>query len=178
MSILMPILVSLPKENFERFLFLILPTIIVLDFSLRFFVKKNATIVIIPYLTLPIPRKTLILYMILSDLQRFWIWGCGLIYVGVLYYYGVLTSKNVILLLFFILLNNYFARLVQTVFGGFAVLVYPICLGFIVFLLLIANLLSIWVTISMIVFSLLTLVVLLFYVLNDNLYKELNRVAL
>jgi hypothetical protein len=149
-----------------------------LDFSLRFFLKKNASAAIFPYLTLPIPRKMLILYIILSDLLHFWIWGCGLIYNIILYYCGVLTFWTAITVLFFILLNNYLIALAKVLIGGYAILTYPICLGFIVFILLITSLLNPVFVIPIIVFAILFLVTALFFILKENLYKELNRFAL
>jgi hypothetical protein len=165
------------KENFEAFSAFCMLAIINLDFSLRFFLKKNASAAIVPYLVLPIPRKMLILYIILSELQRFWTWGCGLIYSIVLYYCGVLTFPNMIILLFFILLNNYLIVLVKALIGGYAILTYPICLGFVIILSL-ASLLNPVFTISILIFALLSLLIALFFTLKENLYKELERCAL
>ena len=178
MITLMSFLVTFPKEDFEHFLPFVLPAIIILDFSIRFFFKKNATMAILPYLILPIPRKTLILYLILSDLLHFWILGCGLIYSVILYYYGVLMFGNVIILLVFILLNNYFATLIKTLIGGYTILIYPICLGFVLFILLIVSLLNPTFAIPIVVSVVFSLAVILFFTLKENLYKELNCIAL
>jgi hypothetical protein len=166
------------KEDFEYFSDFVIPAIIISDFSLRFFLKKNASAAIVPYYTLPIPRKTLILYLVLSDLPRFWIWGCGLIYGIIFCYCGVLTFWTAITLLFFILLNNYLIALIKALMGGYAILTYPICLGFIVVILLITNLLSPVFAISTFAFVIFVLVIALFFTLKENLYKELNRYAL
>jgi hypothetical protein len=175
---LMMLFLTIPKEDFETLSVFLVPAIIILDFSIRFFLKKNVGAAIIPYLTLPIPRKTLILYIVLSDLPRFWIWGCWLIYSLILYYCGVLTFLTAITLLFFILLNNYLIAWVKAWMGGYALLIYPICLGFIFTILLIVNLLNSIVAFTILIFAVLSLVTALFFTLKENLYKELNRVAL
>ena len=170
--------ILLLKEDIETFSVFLMPAIIIFDFSLRFFLKKNTSAPIVPYLTLPIPRRTLILYIILSDLPHFWIWGCGLIYGVILWYCGVLMFWNTITLLFFILLNNYLTTFVKALMSGYAILTYPICLGFVFVILLIAGLLSPVFVILIITFVVFSLVVALFFTLQNNLYKELNRVAL
>ena len=175
---LIPLLSTFPKENFEYFSDFILPAIIILDFSLRLFLKKNASVAIVPYLALPVPRKILILYIILLDLQRFWVWGCSLIYGVILYYCGVLTFWNGFTLLFFLLLNNYLVAIIKALIGGYAILICPFCLGFVLFIFLIVSLLSPIFAIPIIVFTILSLVVLLFFTLKENLYKELNCIAL
>jgi hypothetical protein len=176
--LLSSLFVTVSKEDFEYFSDFAIPAIIILDFSLRFFLKKNASAVIIPYLTLPIPRKTLILYMILSDLPSFWIWGCGLIYGIILCYCGVLTFWTTIILLFFILLNNYLTAFVKALIDGYAILSYPICLGFILVILLIIKILNPIFVVSTIAFAVFFLVVALLFTLKENLYEELNRCAL
>ncbi|GHT09545.1 hypothetical protein FACS189426_08290 [Bacteroidia bacterium] len=170
--------VAVPKGDFETLSVFLVPAIIILDFSLRFFLKKNADAAIVPYLTLPIPRKTLILYIILSDLPRFWIWGCGLIYCLILCYCGVLTVLTTITLLFFILLNNYLIAFLKALMGGYALVVYPVCLGFIMVIMLVVNSLSQIFAITILTFAVLSLVIALFFTLKENLYKELNRIAL
>jgi hypothetical protein len=175
---LMMLFITVSKEDFETLSVFLVPAIIMLDFSIRFFLKKNAGAAIIPYLTLPIPRKTLILYIILSDLPRFWIWGCGLIYSLVLYYCGVLTFLTAITLLFFILLNNYLITFVKALMGEYALLIYPVCLGSILIILFITNLLNPIVVFTILTFAVLSLVMALFFTLKENLYKELNRIAL
>ena len=176
--LLMMLLVTDTKEDFGTFSVFCVPVIIILDFSLRFFLKKNASAAIVSYLTLPIPRKILISYMILSDLSHFWIWGCTLIYGVILAYCGVLTFWTAMILLFFILLNNYLIVFVKALMGGYVILTYPVCLGFVLVVLLINSLLSPVVMISIIVFVVLFLVATLFIALERNLYKELNRIAL
>jgi hypothetical protein len=168
----------IPKEDFETFAVFLVPAIIILDFSLRFFLKKNASVAIVPYLALPIPRKILILYIILSDLLSFWIWGCGLFYSLILYYCGILTFPTAITLLFFILLNNYLIALVKALTGGYAFLIYPVCLVFILIMLFITNLLNPIFAFTILTFAVLSLTVTLFFTLQENLYKELNRIAL
>ena len=176
--LLMMLLVTDTKEDFETFSIFCIPVIIILDFSLRFFLKKNASAAIVPYLTLPISRKNLILYMILSDLLRFWIWGCTLIYGVILAYCGVLTFWIAMTLLFFILLNNYLIVFVKALMGGYAILTYPVWLGLVLVVLLIDSLLSPVFMISIIVVIVLFLVATLFFTLERNLYKELNCIAL
>lgn len=171
--ILLPVRFS--KEDFEAFSVFCVPVTIISDFSIRFFLKKNASAAIVPYLTLPIPRKTLILYIILSDFLHFWIGGCWLIYSIILHYCGVLTFWNTFILLFFILLNNYLVAFVKALVGGYAVLTYPICLGFVLLILLIVN--HVFV-IPIIAFAIFAVVTALFFTLKENLYKELNRIAL
>ena len=163
------------KEDVEAFSMFVLPAIVLVDFSIRFFFKKNTSAAIVPYLTLPIPRKTLIFYMILSDLQSFWIWDCWLIAGIILYSCGVLTFWTAITALFFILLNNYLIYFVKALMDGYAILTYPFCLGFVLLLLLIFNPLFVISILSLIVLS---LIAALFFVLQENLYKELNRIAL
>jgi hypothetical protein len=140
--------------------------------------KKNACAAIVPYLTLPIPRKTLIWYVIVSDLISFWIWGCGLIYGIILAYCGILTFWNVILLLMFILMNNYLTAFVKALTGGYALLIYPVCLLFVFILLLFANLFNPVLKFMYLVLILHFFVRALFLALRRNLYKELNYIAL
>jgi hypothetical protein len=175
---LIALFVTVLKENFETFVVFFVPAIIVLDFSLRFFLKKNASAAIFSYLALPIPRKTLILYIILSDLLDFWIWGYGLIYGLILCYCGVLTFWTAVTVLFFILLNNYLINLAKVWLGGYALVSYPVCLGLISIILFVTNLLNpivVWVILT---FAVLVLLTALFFTLKENLYKELNRFAL
>lgn len=169
---------SFPKEDIKTLSAFLVSAIIILDFSLRFFFKKNASAAIIPYLTLPIPRKAFIFWIIASDLMSFWIWGCALIYDIILYYCRILTLWNVVMLLFFIFMNNYLIAFVKTLIGGYAILTYPVCAGFIFVILLIAGLLSpvfVCFIIAAIVFS---IIVALFFTLKENLHKELDSIAL
>jgi hypothetical protein len=166
------------KEDLETLSIFLVPGIIILDFSIRFFLKQNVGAAIVPYLTLPIPRKTLILYIILSDLPRFWIWGCGLIYSLILCYCGALTFLATITLLFFILLNNYLIAFVKALMGGYALLIYPFCLGFILVILLVVNSLNPIFAFAILTFAVLFWITVLFFTLKENLYKELNSIAL
>jgi hypothetical protein len=175
---LMMMLVTFTKEDFEAFSIFWVPAIIILDFSIRFFLKKNVSAALFPYLTLPIPRKTLILYIILSDLSRFWIWGCWLIYSSILCYCGALTFQTAITLLFFILLNNYLIALVKALIGGYALIIYPICLGFILIMLFIIVSLNPIFACIILISVVLSLVTALFFTLKENLYQELNCIAL
>jgi len=170
--------VMLSKEDIKIFSAFLLPVLLVLDLTLRFVLKRNTSAAIVPYLTLPIPNRALILYIIFSDLSNFWIWGCGLIYGTILYYCDVLTFLTAIILLLFILLNNYFVAFIKALIDNYAILVYPFCLGFILVLLFIFDFLSPVTVISIIAFSLLLFVVALFFTLKENLYKELSRIAL
>ena len=175
---LISLLVTFSKEDIEIYSAFLFPIILALDLSLRFFFKKNTSAAIIPYLTLPIPRKTMILYIILSDLPRFWIWGCGLIYSIILYYCGVLTFLTAVALLLLILLNNYLVAFVKALIGSYAILTYPICLGLVFVILFIAEFLNPVIMISIISFSLLFFIIALFFTLGENLHKELNSIAL
>jgi len=172
------LLVPFTKEDFKTISVFIIPIIVVLDFSFWFFLKKNLGMAIFPYLTLPIPRRTLILYIVFSDLLRFRIWGCWMIYCIIVYYCGVLTFLNTITLLFFIFLNNYLIAFVKALIGSYAILIYPICLGVVLFFLLIVNLLNPLLVISTIAFAVFSLIVTLFFTLKENLIKELNSIAL
>ena len=176
---LIPLFAVLPKEDIKKlFPVFLIPVIIIIDFSLRFFLKKNANAGIIPYFVFPIPRKVLIFYIILSDLQRCWIWGTILIYGIFLYCFDSLTCWNTIVLLLFILLNNYFIFFVKALLGGYAILTYPICLGFIFIFLLITNLLSHIFAVTIISVTVFSFVVTLFFTLKENIYEELNSIAL
>ena len=179
-SIAALILLLLPfaKEDFKTIAAFIVPAIVVSDFSFRFFLKKRASAAIFPYLTLPVPHKTLILYIVFSDLLHFRIWGCWLIYCTIVYYSGALTFWNVIIVLFFVFLNNYLIAFVKTLMDGYAILIYPICLGFVLVILLVVDLLSPVFAISIIAFAVFSLIAALFFTLKENLLKELNRIAL
>lgn len=175
---LISLFIALSKEDIEIFSVFLVPSILTLDFSLRFFFKKNTSAAIFPYLTLPIPRKALISYIILSDLPDFWVWGCLLIYGIILYYCGILTFLTAITLLLFILFNNYLVAFVKALIGGYAILTYPFCLGFVCVLLLIAKFLNPVITILIIAIGVVSLATAIFLTLNENLHNELNRIAL
>jgi hypothetical protein len=176
-AVITPSFFMASKKDIENLAVFVFPAIVVIDFSLRFFLKKNAGVAIVPYLTLPIPRKTLILYIILSDLQHFWIWGCWLIYAGILGFCGILAFENTIILLFLILFNNYLIVFVKALIGGYAILTYPLCLGLIIVNLLITYSLNIFFAIIEIL-AVSALLAAVFFTLKENLYKELNRFAL
>ncbi|MDR1654276.1 MAG: hypothetical protein LBS01_11660, partial [Prevotellaceae bacterium] len=95
----------LPEEDLENFAPFLLPALVFFDFSVRFVIKKNAGAGIFPYLTLPVPRKSLIWHIVLADLQSLWIWGCWLIYCVISGFCGVLTFWAATELLFLILIN-------------------------------------------------------------------------
>ncbi|MDR3226300.1 MAG: hypothetical protein LBT56_01330 [Prevotellaceae bacterium] len=170
--------VAMTKEEIETLTPFLLPAIVVLDFSLRFFIKKNASAPIFSYLTLPIPRKALILYIVLSDLLRFWIWGCWLIYCGICWATGFLTLLNIINLLIFILLNNYIIMSAKALIGVYAILIYPFCLGFNLALFLVCSITNPFITVFIVALAVFLLVAATFYTLKENLYKELNKSAL
>ena len=144
MSVMMLIMLLLlySREDFKQLSTLVLPVIVILDLLLRFFLKKNASAAIFPYLTLPVPRKALIWYIVLSDLQSFWTWGCWLIYGVILCFCGALTFLAAIKLLLFILINNYTIAFVKAFAGNFALLVFPLCLVFVLILLFLVGLLN------------------------------------
>jgi len=168
--------ITVSKDDIETFSVFIIPIILVLDLSLRF-LKKNTKVAIFYYLTLPIPRKTLIFYIIMSDLLCFWTWGCALVYSIILSYFGILTFWTTITLLFMILLNNYLIFFVKALIDGYAILTYPICLG-LVFVILFFAVFNPIIAILITAIVLLALFVSLFFTLKENLYKELNHNAL
>ena len=180
MSIMMlsVLLLLYSREDFKQLSTLVLPVIIILDFSLRFFLKKDASAAIFRYLTLPIPRKILLWYVILSDLQRLGIWGCWLIYGGVLWFCGALTFLTATKLLLFILTNNYLIAFVKALAGSYALLVYPLCLIFVFTLLFLAGLLNPIIVFVILIFTLFILIAAMFFTLEENLYNELNRFSL
>ena len=166
------------KEDIETFSVFFMPAIVVLDFSFRFFYKKNPGMEIVPYLTLPIPRNALILYLVLSDLLSFWIYGCGLVYGIILYYYGVLTCWTAIMLMLLILMNNYLIVSLRVLIGDYAILIYPICLVFVLMMLLVVDLLNPVLVILIITSVVFFLILAMFCMLRENLYKELNNTSL
>jgi len=155
-----------------------LPALIILDFSFRFFIKKNSSAMIFPYLTLPIPRKTLLRFIVISDLQKFGIWGIVLIYCAVLLFFGVFTFWNVLLCLLFVLLNNYLIAFLKTQFGAYSFLLYPFVFIFVGGLLFLANLLHPIFTTMLLMIIVYGSFVALFYSLKEKLHEELNRFAL
>jgi hypothetical protein len=171
------LLLPLSKEDIESWAVFVLPVIIILDFSLRFFLKKNPCAAIFPYLTLPIPRKTLILYIVLSDLQRFWIWGSWLVYCGILLFFGILTFSAAIILLLLVLLNNYLTAFVKALTGGYAILIFPVCMVLICLILLVVSLLYPIFSIIIAACIVFFLLAALYFTLKEYLYKELNRFA-
>ena len=179
-SILPLILLFIPtsKEDIEIFSAFLLPVLLILDLSFRFLFKKNLNAAIFPYLTMPIARKTLILYMIFSDLPRFWIWGCFLIYGIILWYCGVLIFPIAITLLFLILLNNYLITFIKALIGGYAILTYPVCLILIFGILLMLHFLNPFIVIPIIAVLVVVAVTALFFTLEENLHEELNLIAL
>ena len=180
MSIMMlsVLLMLYSKEDFLQFSTLVLPVIVILDLSLRFFLKKNASAAIFPYLTLPIPHKALIWYIVLSDLQSFWIGGCWLIYGITLWFCGALTFLTAIKLLLFILVNNYTIAFVKAFAGNFALLVFPLCLVFALILLFLAGLLNPIIAFIILILVLFIMIFAMFFTLEENLYNELNRFSI
>ena len=175
---LVPLFVLFSKEDIKTMANVIVPAIVVSDFSLRFFLKKNTSAAIIPYLTLPIPAKYLIFYIIFSDLLSFWIWGVGLIYGILLYYCGNSTCMTVILLLFCILMNNYLTAFIKAIIGGYAILIYPVCLGLVFVILLISIFFNPVIVVSIILSILTSLITAMFFTLKENIHNELNCIAL
>jgi hypothetical protein len=172
------LLISIPECDFEGIAPFAFPVLLILDFSLRFLLKKNTSAAILPYLCLPVQRRILILYMILSDMQRVWIWGCWLLYGITLYMCGTLTLINAPTLLFMLLFNNSLIAFVKTLVKGYAVLTYPVCLIPVCMLLFIISVLvPLWsVFISFVAVCSVTWM--LYHVLKEDLYDDLNRTAL
>lgn len=171
-------LITLPKEIYEFFSPYLLPAVIILDFTFRIIIKKNASSAVFPYLALPIPRKVLMQYIILSDLLQFWIWSIFLVYCIALVFFGIFSFKNVSVLLLFVLTNNYLVSFLKTLIGDYALLIYPLCLFFIGLLLFLTNILNFSFSLIIITLTLLSSIVALYFTLKENLYKELNRFAL
>jgi len=149
-----------------------------LDFLFRFLAKKSSNAMIFPYLTLPIPRNTLLRCVVVSDLKKFGVWGIVLIYCAVLLVFGVFTFWNVIFLFSFVLLNNYLIALLKTQFGAYSFLLYPLCFVFVGGMLFIAHFLNpifIFLLLAVSVYGLLSG---FYYSLKEKLYDELNRFAL
>ncbi|MDR2148004.1 MAG: hypothetical protein LBE91_16265 [Tannerella sp.] len=172
------LLAAIPKEDFMNIAGFIFPVLLLLDFSLRFFLKKSTTAGIFSYLCLPISRKTLILYMILSDLQQLWIWGCWLLYGIILHLCGILTFAHAVTLLFMLLFNNYLIAFVKTLTKGYALLIYPVCIGFLCVILFIINIFNPFLDIILSFLLMSVITVMLYYLLKEELYEELNCIAL
>ena len=166
------------KESAEVISVFIFPALIMLDFLFRYFIKKSSSAMIFPYLTLPIPRNTLLRFMIVSDLQKFGVWGAVLIYYAVLLFFSSFTFWNVVLLLLFVLLNNYLIALLKTQFGAYSLLLYPLCFMFIGGMLFIAHFLNSIVMFLLLAISIYSSLAGLYYSLKEKLYDELNRFAL
>lgn len=166
------------REYLMKFAYYALPILVLIDIFLRFFFKKNSSIAIFTYLTLPIQRKLLIIYIVLADLLRLWVWYCWLIYLVILFLCGSLTVLNAIILLLLILLNNYLTAFIKTLLGGYAVLAYPLCLGFVCFTLFAIYFLNPFFAVAILLIIVISLSIALFYTLKENLLDELNRFAL
>ena len=165
-------------ENAELISPFVLPTLIVLDFLLRFFIRKGSSAMIFPYLTLPIPRRTLLYFIIVSDLRKFSIWGIMLIYCGALLFFNAFTFWNIVFLCLFILFNNYLIAFVKVQFGVFSLLLYPICLAFVGGILFLGHLLNPLFAFPLLAIVLYGSVASLYHSLKEKLYVELNRFAL
>ena len=171
-------LFPLLKENAEVISTFVLSVLIMLDFLFRFFIKKSSSAMIFPYLTLPIPRRTLLRFVVVSDLQKFGVWGVTLIYCAVLLTFGVFTFWNVVFLLLFVLLNNYLIALLKTQFGAYSFLLYPLCFVFVGGMLFIAHFLNPIFMFFLLAISVYTSFAGFYYSLKEKLYDELNRFAL
>ena len=171
-------LFPLLKENTEVISTFVLSALIMLDFLFRFFIKKSSSAMIFPYLTLPIPRNTLLRFVVLADLQKFSVWGIVLIYCAVLLIFNVFTFWNVVFLFLFVLLNNYLIALLKTQFGAYSFLLYPLCFVFIGGMLFIAHFLNSIFMFLLLAVSVYALLAGFYYSLKEKLYDELNRFAL
>jgi len=162
------------KEIISAF---VLSALVILDFSFRFLIKKSSSAMIFPYLTLPIPRKTLLRFVVVSDLQKFGIWGIVLIYCAVLAVFNAFTFWNVMFLFSFVLLGNYLIALLKTQFGAYSLLLYPLCFVFISVMLFIAHFLNPIFMFLLLAVSVYALLAGFYYSLKEKLYDELNRFA-
>jgi hypothetical protein len=159
-----------------NFIFSILLTT---DFCLRFLFKSNQSVGILPYLCLPVKKRTLISYIVIADLLRLWIWGCLLIYLFVLHQSGYFSyCKHVVLtsitLLIIVLCNNYIVYLIKIFMKGYDLLLFPFCLIFCIaihFLLFNSHPVKILFLACVLLVLIITV---LSKMLRDNLYKELN----
>ena len=170
-------LFPLLKENTEVISTFVLSALVILDFSFRFFIKKNSSAMIFPYLTLPIARKILLRFIVVSDLQKFGVWGIVLIYCAVLLLFSVFTFWSVVFLFLFVLLNNYLIALLKTQFGAYSLLLYPLCFVFISVMLFIAHFLNPIFMFLLLAVSVYALLAGFYYSLKEKLYDELNRFA-
>lgn len=116
--------------------------------------------------------------MVLSDLFNFWIWSCVLIYGIILWYCGVFTLETAIILLFFVFFNNYLTALVKALTSSYAIFTYPICAGLMFLMFLVINSLNQLFGLGIIIFAISSLITALFFTLKENLYEELNHLAL
>jgi hypothetical protein len=160
----------------------IFPALLTVDFCLRFLFKSNQSVGILPYLCLPIKKRTLISYIVIADLLRLWIWGCFFIYLFVLHQSGYFSYCNhvvlsCITLLIIVLCNNYLIYLIKTFMKGYDLFIFPFCLVvFVIIQFLLFN--SNTVKILFLSCGLLVLVIaILNKMLVNNLYKELNEFA-
>lgn len=133
---------------------------------------------IFPYLTLPIPRKTLLNFIVVSDLRKFSVWGIVLIYCAILLLFDAFAFWNVVFLLLFTLLNNYLIAFIKTQFGTYSLLIYPVCFTFVGGMLFLAHLLNPVFTFSLLAIALYGSFAALHYSLKEKLHEELNRFAL
>ena len=165
-------------ENQEIIAAFALPALVILDFSFRFFIKKNSSAIIFSYLTLPIPRKTLLRFIVLSDLQKFGTWGVALIYCAVLLFFGVFTFWNVLFVFLFVLLSNYLIAFIKTQFGAYSFLLYPFCFVLVGGLLFLVTMLNPIIAFLLLAISIFGSLAALFYSLKEKLYEELSLFAL
>ncbi|GHT40917.1 hypothetical protein FACS189437_07180 [Bacteroidia bacterium] len=68
--------------------------------------------------------------------------------------------------------------LIKALMGGYALVIYPVCLGFILMAFFIIDFLNPIFAFTILTFAVLSFTMALFFTLKENLYKELNRVAL
>ena len=164
-------------ENAEIISPVMLSILVIWDFLFRFFSKKHSSSMIFPYLTLPIPRKTLLRFAVLSELYKFGFWGVALIYLAILVFFSAFTFWNVVFLLLFLLLNNYLTAFTNTQFGKYSIFLLPFCFVPVGGLLLLAHFLPIFTTLllAVAIYGSLTA---LYYSLKEKLFEELNSSAL
>jgi hypothetical protein len=171
---LFPVLI----ENTEIISPVLLSILVISDFWLRFFIKKYSSSMIFPYLTLPIFRKTLLHFVIVSDLQKFGVWGVALIYIAALLFFSAFTFWNVLFVLLFLLLNNYLIAFAKTQFGKYSILLSPFCFMPVGGLLLLANLLHPIFATVLLAIAVYGSLAALYYSLKEKLLEELNSSAL
>ena len=153
------------------------PLLLILDFCLRSILVDHPKAQIFPYLCLPIKRNHLLLFMILSEVQTIWVWGCFPIYFLLLVQLGKITSISAANFLLFVILNHYISMLIHTLIMKYVILLFPI------FLIGIVTLLWLYPIINPVVMWLLSILIILLIgkllhsALKAQLYQEVTNTS-